>query len=83
MTARSHLPLINAYDGKEYHIGQAFLEPTGECGTRVKILDIYDNGFFSVKAKIQRPGEDPVWIPLLTRLTHPSYFLKRVAFIPT
>jgi len=42
-----------------------------------------DDKFWSAKALIQRPGEDPMWVPLTMRFTHPSYFLRRVAFIPT
>lgn len=85
MTAQRHLPIINCYDGQEYRIGQYFLEPNSEAmrEDRVALLDVYDNGFFSAKAKIQRPGEEPRWIPLIVRLTHPQYFLRRVAFIPT
>ena len=81
---QKHLPVINAFDGREYRVGQSFPDPTVEPmqSTQVRLLDI-DDKFWSAKALIQRPGEVPMWVPLTLRFTHPSYFLKRVAFIQT
>ena len=37
----------------------------------------------TARAKVRAPWGEEKWVPLMVRLTHPSFFLRRVAFIPT
>jgi len=75
------LQVINAFDGHTYRVGESF--PIPGYATRARLLDV-DDRFLSASALIQMPGEgSPRWSQLAVRFTHPSYFLQRVAFIPT
>lgn len=79
-----HLPVVNAFDGREYRIGESFPDPNIEPmrDVPIRLLDI-DDRFFTVRALVQRPDEQLMWVPLIVRFSHPRYFLRRVAFIPT
>lgn len=51
-------------------------------GTPWRLLDV-DDRFFRVWGLIQYSGSEPEWRELQVRFTHPKYFLKRVAFVPS
>jgi hypothetical protein len=42
-------------------------------------------GFMTSTALVEYTGgpPQPAWLPLAVRMTHPSYFLQHVAFIPS
>ena len=75
--------MIDTFSGQEVRIGQVCQDPLGNAW---KLLAIQDR-LFSVRGLIEflgpgRAGET-LWLPLEVRFTHPQYFGRRVAFVPT
>jgi hypothetical protein len=74
------MKIINTFTGKEVAVGQSFQDP---IVGKMKLLHVESKGLLSARALIQFPNGDRKVTPLIVRLTHPSFFLQRVAFIPT
>lgn len=82
--------IIDARSGKEPKVGETITYPGGEG---FELLEIEDR-FFSARARVRSfapahpdTGAETVsttgWVPLQVRFTHPSFFLQRVAFVPS
>jgi len=72
------MKVINAFDGKEVKVGSLFPDPF--LGM-MKLIDVNER-FLSAKGKIEQTKTGKVvWVPLVVRWTHPSFFLQKVAFI--
>lgn len=82
--------VIDTRSGHEMRLGDTVSYPDGEY---VKLLDV-DEGLLSANAVVEyvyrdfsKPERPLVraqrQIPLTVRFTHPSFFLQKVAFIPS
>lgn len=76
--------VVDSFTGREVRVGQSCADPYGHTWTLVALED----RFFSARALFEFSGSDRigewlVWLPLQVRFTHPKYFGRRVAFVPT
>lgn len=90
-----HVKIVNAFDGKEYHVGDVYSDPA-ECDvysdppfaelsvpSQWRILDV-DDSVLSARALVRRVTTGEMkWVALGVRFTHPRYFFQRVAFLLT
>lgn len=69
--------IIDANTGTEVIPGEVFWNING----RMTLLRV-EEGTLSAKGLFQW-GQKKIWVPLKVRYTHPSFFLEKVAFIPS
>ncbi len=75
--------IIDANTGKEVRVGDTFENVNGAH----QLLSV-DEGLFNATASFvvqqsRRHAPELVCMPLQVRYTHPSFFLRKVAFIPS
>lgn len=70
--------IIDANTGRKVQRGDRF---RNVCGL-IHVLDVRV-GLFSGHAILSIDDGPPQRVPLMVRWTHPSFFLRRVAFIPS
>lgn len=72
------MKIIDANTGAQIQPGQTFENING-----VQTLLQVKAGLLSARALFRLENGALVWVPLAVRYTHPSFFLQKVAFIPS
>lgn len=74
------MKVIDAFTGRSLKVGDSFSDPSGDDVTLMAVRP----GAFSASALLRYPRKGLTkWVELQVRWTHPSYFLKHVAFVPS
>lgn len=73
--------LINTNTGAELQPGQWFTDVHGRA-----MISKVEERLLSARALVLRPSYEGVqrqWVPLVVRYTHPAFFGRKVAFLPS